>query len=404
MNGQIEKLKSRLTARYRGSPLERFVKWWLGELSSLVPDGLRSRLAWRPETLIIVADDPEWLLYRHGGERPGEVDRIRTAHETADMTRERLPRLLADFEDDHPETVLCLPRRRLLVKRLQLPAAAEENLRQVLAYEMDRQTPFKAGDVYYDYRILGHDQRTRELILDLVVVPRDTLDAAIKEAESRGLAPDAVDALAGEAAHPEIFGANLLPSDRRPRRERKTLKVNAALGAAAIVLLALVMWQSLAIKRDRIEALEERVAEAREAAMAVAELRGELDDAVRSANFLVRKKEDHPVLVNVLRELTGLLPDDTWLTRFRLEDSEAQLYGESQSASRLIGVLDDSPMLSGANFISPVTTNTSTGDERFNLEVQILPPGERGDSGAGGESGPEEANTEDSGGSAAGSR
>lgn len=400
MNGQIEKLKSRLVARYRGSPLERFLDWWLGELASLVPERIRSRLSWRPESMLVVADDPEWLLYRRGGEAPGEVDRIRLGGEDAGMTRERLPRLMADFEDDRPRTILCLPRRRLLVKRLHLPAAAEENLRQVLAYEMDRQTPFKAASVYFDYRILGHDQRTRELILDLVVVPRETLDAVVEEAESRGLALDGVDALAGEPAQPAAFGANLLPPDRRVTRARTSVRVNAALGAAAVVLLALVMWQSLAIKRDRVEALEQEVAQARREAMAVAELRGELEEAVRSANFLVRKKENHPVVVNVLRELTGLLPDDTWLTRFRLEDGEAQLYGESPSASSLIGVLDESPMLSQANFISPVTTNSSTGDERFNLEVKVLPPEERPR--PGGEEQDDDA--EDSGGSAPASR
>lgn len=402
MNGQVEKLKSRLTARYRGSALEQFLDWWLGELASLVPDQVKSRLSWYPETLLVVADGEEWFVHRHGGDRPGELDRIRPGHEDAEMTRERLPRLLADFEEEHPRTILCLPRRRLLVKRLHLPAATEENLRQVLAFEMDRQTPFKADSVYFDYRILGHDPRTRELILDLVVVPRETLHAAVEEAESRGLVLDGVDALADGTAGPEPFGANLLPAERRVRRTRTATRVNAALGAAAVLLLGLVMWQSLAIKRDRVEALEQRVAEARQEAMAVAELRGELDEAVRSANFLVRKKEGHPVLVNVLQELTQLLPDDTWLTRLRLEDGEAQLYGESQSASRLISILDDSPMLSGANFISPVTTNTSTGDERFNLEVEILPPDER-DSPAESED-PDGENTENGSGSAPASR
>lgn len=377
MNGRIEKFQSRLVARYRGSALERFLDWWLGELASLVPDGIRARLAWRPETMLVATGDTEWLVYRQGGEAPGEVDRIRPDSEDAEATRERLPRLMADFEDEHPRTILCLPRARLLVKRLHLPAAAEENLRQVLAYEMDRQTPFKAASVYFDYRIVGHDQRTRELILDLAVIPRETLDAVVEEAESRGLALDGVDALAGDPERPAAFGVNLLPPERRVRRSRASAKVNAALGAAAVVLLALVMWQSLAIKRDRVESLEQQVAEARREAMAVAELRGELEEAVRSANFLVRKKEEHPVVVNVLRELTGLLPDDTWLTRLRLEDGEAQLYGESPSASRLIGLLDDSRLLSEANFISPVTTNSSTGNERFNLEVTVVPPDER---------------------------
>lgn len=392
MNALVEKLKSRATARYRGSPLERFLDWWLGELTELAPGWLRSRMAWNPESLLVVAGDDEWLLLRDGGDEPREIDRLKPGAEEAGVTRERLPRLLAAFEDDHPRTVLQLPRRQVLTKRLKLPGAAEENLRQVLSYEMDRQTPFKADRVYFDYRIAGRDPRTRELTVELVVVPREALDRCVEEAESRGLTLDGVDAPArqGEGR----MGVNLLPRERRMKRGNATVRLNAALGAAAVVLLALVMWQSLAIKRDRIEALEARVADARTEAMAVAELRSELEDAVHSANFLVRKKENQPVLLNVLREVTGLLPDDTWLTRFQLNDGEVQLYGESDSASRLIGILDESPMLASANFISPVTTNTSTGDERFNLEARVLPPAER----------ETPANEEESGGSAASSR
>lgn len=379
MNGFLERLKSRLIARYRGSSLERFLDWWLGELAGLTPGWVQARLSWQPEALVVVVGDDEWLLLRRGGERPAEIDRFRPASEEADLTRERLPRLMAGFESDRPRTILRLPRRQVLTKRLKLPAAAEENLRQVLSYEMDRQTPFRADRVYFDFRIDGRDPRTREITLDLVVVPREVLDRAADEAESRGLVLDRADAPAGGDDPGRTIGVNLLPPDRRHSRRNTKARLNAALGAAAVVLLGLVMWQSLAIKQERIETLEQRVAGAREEAMAVAELRAELEDAVRSANFLVRKKEEKPVLINVLREVTELLPDDTWLTRFQLNGDEIQLYGESSSASRLIGILDESPILTSSNFISPVTTNTSTGDERFNLEASVLAPEARKD-------------------------
>lgn len=377
MNGFLDKLKSRLLARYRGSPLERFLAWWLGELTTLMPGWLRARLSRQPEALIVVAGESDWLLLRRGGDNPGEIDRFRPASEEAELTRERLPRILAGFEDEYPRTILRLPRHLVLSKRLKLPAAAEENLRQVLAYEMDRQTPFRADKVYFDYRIDGRDPRTREITLDLVVVPRETLDRHADEAESRGLTLDRVDAPVEAGDPAATLGVNLLPPDRRLRRRNTTARLNTALGATALVLLGLAMWQSLAIKQERIETLEQKVAAAREEAMEVADLRAELEDAVRSANFLVRKKEGQPVLIRVLHEVTRLLPDDTWLTRFQLNGNEIQLYGESASASRLIGILDESPILTSSNFISPVTTNTSTGDERFNLEAEVLPPEER---------------------------
>ena len=50
--------------------------------------------------------------------------------------------------DPGVRTVFCIPAERVLQRNLTLPVAAEDNLRQVLAFEMDRQTPFKADQIY----------------------------------------------------------------------------------------------------------------------------------------------------------------------------------------------------------------------------------------------------------------
>lgn len=377
MSALTDKLRARLIARYRGSALERFLHWWRAELVALVPERWRERLVMGRERLLVVADEEEWRLYRDGGEDPGEIDRLRPQVEDPELFRERLPKLLSGFSDERPVTVLCLPGRDVLIKELSLPSAAEENLRQVLGYEMDRHTPFKADHVHFDYRITGRDAQSRTLGLQLVVVPKNRLTSAVEHAERFGLRLDSVDVIQDGGDPPATMGVNLLPREKRTQRSRFRARLNAALATAAVLLLGLLMWQSLSLKQQRVEALEARVAEARETAMEVARLRQELEQAVRSANFLVRKKERHPELVDVLLEVTRLLPDDTWLQRFQMDEGEVQLYGESSSASRLISVLGESPMLKQASFISPVTTNTQTGDERFNLKVTVVPPDER---------------------------
>ena len=39
-----------------------------------------------------------------------------------------------------------------------MPAATEENLPQVLSFEMDRLTPFRSDEVYFDHRVVGRDR------------------------------------------------------------------------------------------------------------------------------------------------------------------------------------------------------------------------------------------------------
>src|SRR5690606_13012263 len=50
---------------------------------------------------------------------------------------------------------LLLPANAGLRRRLALPSAAAERLRDVTAFEIDRQTPFSAADVHHDARIVA---------------------------------------------------------------------------------------------------------------------------------------------------------------------------------------------------------------------------------------------------------
>ena len=68
--------------------------------------------------------------------------------------------------------LLELPAERVLQRTVDLPLAAAENLREVLGFEMDRHTPFKAEDVAFDYHIVSTDRQTKRLLVDLTVAPR----------------------------------------------------------------------------------------------------------------------------------------------------------------------------------------------------------------------------------------
>ena len=68
-----------------------------------------------------------------------------------------------------------------LVRRVTMPAATEENLRQVLEFEMDRLTPFRADEVYFDYRVVSRDVAAGQLVIQLAVARREAVDARVRE-------------------------------------------------------------------------------------------------------------------------------------------------------------------------------------------------------------------------------
>ena len=67
-------------------------------------------------------------------------------------------------------------------KTLDLPLAAAENLREVLTFEMDRQTPFTADQVYFDYQIVQRDNTNGRISVEMTAVHRADVDTAIQRA------------------------------------------------------------------------------------------------------------------------------------------------------------------------------------------------------------------------------
>ena len=93
---------------------------------------------------------------------------------------------------------LCLARHELLLNRLVLPAAARENLAQVLEYEIERVIPLPRSEVFYGYQVResGGGEAGRLAIL-VVSVPQRVVHQYIDALELAGARPKAVVIAAG---------------------------------------------------------------------------------------------------------------------------------------------------------------------------------------------------------------
>lgn len=384
----LDRQLARMRVAYAASPLARFFEWWWGQLRPLLPPKVQAWLAEsRDEVLLALSPDRIDLAWRGQAARaPGSLDRS--------LEPELLKRDFAAYAggtDEPPAVILTLPPGRVLRRTLVLPAAAEQNLRQVLAFEMDRQTPFKADQVHYDHRILGRDPATRQIRVEMAVVPRAGVDADAAALAELGVALHGVDiAPVGAAARP---GFNLLPPDRRARQRDVWLLANLGLGALCLVLLLAAMALSVANREAALEALRETVDRERVEAKAVADLRSELRAAVEGANFLAEKKRAQPVVSDLLLDLTRRLPPDTWLQRFSLTGRQIQLQGQAREAASLIRILQQSQMLQGPAIQGAVTPDARTNKEQFLIQADArtrvdrvpVAPGGGGGPGDGGE-------------------
>jgi general secretion pathway protein L len=163
--------------------------WWLAELTACIPQRLR-RWPKRASRLVLSIDGQHARLALEtvGALRP--LGTLALTDAAAMPVAERVMRLADDGRLARRAargTTLRLPASAALRTKLRLPDAVQENLRQVLEFELDRRTPFTASAVHFAHRVLAHNAATRQIEIELTVVPRAVVADALAVAAAIGL-------------------------------------------------------------------------------------------------------------------------------------------------------------------------------------------------------------------------
>jgi general secretion pathway protein L len=349
--------------------VSRFFIWWLRELAACVPDRLCKLIVRKPSLLVITPRDDvaELTLHRHGHVRP--LAKIPLAAKSA--PQRTLTGLLNGAGLRRLEVFINVPTERVLQRRVALPLEAAENLREVLAFEMDRHTPFKAGEVAYDYRLIATDMDARKVTVDLAVVPRAVLREATSIARSLGLAASRIGLIGDESTGNGSF--NFRPYERSRAGSAGPRRLTVALAMTAATLAVIAWYLPLYFDHRVSSVYQARLEQARAAALQAEGQKKRLAATIDLGHFIVSRRADIPTVTSLLAELTNRLPDGTWLTKLQLQDRKLLLAGISPSAAPLIAQLEASPLLANVQFDSPVTPDPRVGGESFNVVAQVVP-------------------------------
>ena len=125
--------------------------------------------------------------------------------------------------------------------------------------------------------------------------------------------------------------------------------------------------------RNRERALEDLQAEVdgiKVEARRVGALEKELAEAVSGANFLTEMKQTHPVAIDLVRDLTERLPENTALQRLSVNRGEVQIQGVSAEASALITILQKSTLIEGPALQGAITPDQLTQKEQFMIQAR----------------------------------
>lgn len=353
----------------RNSPLGRFWRWWSGELITLVPQWLQQSSANAANELLIEVTPQAVVLHRWLQGSLTDQGRVDRQHGDIDTQGIAFQVLFSKLHKHDEQVALWLTETQCLVKQIELPLAAAKNLRQVLGFEMDRHTPFKAEQVYFDFRVLRVDNQKNRLVIKLAVVPCSAIDNSLNLLERWGAPVNA--AYVASIAVPDGDAINLMPAERSTAQPSKLRGINLGLLLLTLILamaaIIIPIWQ----KRQAMIALLPIVDHAKQQAKETDALRREQERLAAEYNFMLKKKQEALPLVVFLDRLSRLLPDDTWVQQFNLKGKELQIQGETGSSSRLIALLENAEILHDANFRSPLTKGQIPNRERYHLAAEI---------------------------------
>ena len=349
---------------------EGFFAWWFGELKALLPPRLMRLLVPPVNELEMERTGPRLVLRRRTGEAERDLGTIGIDGVDPEEAKAALRPLLRDLDLAYMLVSLRLPDELALRKVVELPAAAEENLRQVMAFEMDRMTPFPAEAVHYDVHVLERDREARRIKVELLVLPRAAVAASVASLQTLGITPDVFALPRGRSGgQPWRIPLATNGAARRGSIGRLTM----ALLLLAMGLLVATIVIAFDRQERRAEVLEREVAATRKEAEEGRQLQAEIERLGSEGNFIVEKKRGRPAVVVVLDELTRALPDDTWLYRLRLQNEELQTFGYSPNASAMIGHIENAPLFSSAQFRAPLTRDQRIDAEQFHVAFQVKP-------------------------------
>jgi len=353
-----------LRLRYLDSPLPAWLRAAGEALLAVLPASVRRQLGARYRRLLLRLDD-------QGLQLQALIDDQATAIGVVPVDDPDLLEQLRARLDENAGNVprwLLLDIGQTLRPVLTVPASAEPRLREVMGHEIDRQTPFALDQVSFEPRILARDAVARQLRVELVVLPRIRLDAALLQLGplAAGLAGvDIVDASGSR------LGVNLLPLVGRAARQDRSRILNRWLAALLLSALLASMVLALGNRRHAFEVFSVRLATATADARQVRKLRNSLERSVMAANFLARQRAQQPTMLELLADLTRRIPDTTSLEKIAVNEGNVVLIGQSQQASSLVGLLQGSPLIKTPTLTGSVQTDPRTGKERFTLTAVV---------------------------------
>lgn len=349
------------------SSFGRFATWWIGEFYDLLPENWIDRLQRHISPELHISATGTGVQFDVAGAR-GQL--LESGHiDWPQFSMPALDQRLADlgFRRSGLTIGLILPESDFFCRSYNMPSRARPRLDVVAPQDLERRTPFRLDDVHVSTTIDEERSNSETLLVRQTIVRRDLVSAA---AHRTGFPVDELSFVAAKTPTGSDLTRRILLHPERASTTSRMGRMIQALVVTAILIgladLGVVWWTREATIAD----LDAQTISFRTKALAVVALEDQISKMQSSQQTLARKRAKSTT-VELWRETSRILPENSWLTEWKLQDDAMAIAGLSAAATNLVGIFDKSTLFANASLNAPITTDPVEARERFSLIFHI---------------------------------
>jgi len=167
-----------------------------------------------------------------------------------------------------------------------------------------------------------------------------------------------------------LIGLNLLPQEQRVQQTLWDYVPAIILALVNIVLLIGLALRPVLQERIMVRKLDQEINSLHDRVKRVQDLRSQVTALEKKIRFHEDLLSQTDLNLEILRELTTILPADSFLSFYKNADCAIQLSGSSPNAPELIPKLEGSRLLRNVQQRGTTYRDPQTGKDRFTFEAK----------------------------------
>ena len=347
----------------------RLWRWWISELIDLAPLQLKTMPIFQSKIATLFLCKERLRLEVNSQADDAVITKMEMS--ISDGWQDDLRNSILEYLKKNEVTSLKIILDTSLVfsDEFRIDNSAKYRWKKAAELEVERRSPLLKKHIITGYALSTKSDENDDAFVRWVIAHSDSLRPLLEILDESQLRSYQI--FTKDTADEQI----MLNVPKKPIQLAHLLKSSSLQSSLTMVLGLLILSNFLTfnhLQKQNREQLLYRVEASKDQAMQALDILNELRvlKGIRESSTEVGKL---PGSGRILDELSGILPDDTWIMEFRLDGDTVQFSGFGVDPVRIAASLEESVLFSGVRVVN--SSSVSEGQSQFNISLQREPEG-----------------------------